>query len=201
MFKRYLIGLLSSWGVGICVCVWLLNLFSPQAYETYQHLMSLNAQNKKEKGEKERRFVKQTRDQVSKQIFYKKDAQRLQSRLMSESSVLIWDTKGEGAELVEHFNKLSCAMQDKLIDDHSQQTIRYVKAQEALYSYKTGQLEAKHVEIAHYLISETLWPVSFDSFQPFFQGQAQKLQLSLLKEPNLKAEGFQAVLNYEDTEW
>lgn len=216
MFKKHIISIAFLWLILACAFFWVFRPFSPEAQLAYQRLVNLNDQAKKEQMADSLPPTQQTREQVSKQIFYKKDMQRLQSRLVSEHSDLIWESKGEGAQLVEHFKGLACAMQEKLMDAaksedkenavpeadlQPKQYMRCLKAQEAVYFYKTGQLQAEKVEVAHYLIPGLLWPFSFDTLDPLFQGRAQKLQLSMFKERNLKAQGFQATFYDWGDEW
>jgi hypothetical protein len=197
MFKKHLLSLTLVWLILVFVCFWKLNILSPEAQMAYQRLMNLSDDAKEEKLQGGAySFTHQTRDQVSKQILYKKDLHRLQSRLFSDHSELIFDPKGESSELIEHFKELACAMQEKIegsTTSQPKQYIRYLKAQEAIYSYKTGQLEAEDVEIAHYLIPGLLWPLSFNSFPPLLKGRAQKFQLTIFKEMTIKAQGFQAI--------
>ena len=215
MFKRHLISLVLLWLILVFACFWGFRSFSPDAQIAYQRLMNYSDRFANEQMKEEARHTRQTRDQVSKQILYKKDLHRLQSRLVSEHSELIFDTKGDGAELVEHFKEVACVMQEKFmhsenkagkdltpqIDLELNQYVRSLKAHEAVYTYKTGQLMAEEVEIAHYYIPGILWPFSLDSFHPLFQGRAQKLQFCILKEPNLKAERFQAIFHDLGDEW
>lgn len=216
MFKRQFISLAILWLILAFACFWVFRNPSSDHRMAYQRLMSLSDQAKTDQMKEEMRPTQQTRYQVSKQILYKKDKDRLQSRLFSEGSELIFDPKGDEAELVEHFQGLTCAMQEKLIDTskngsnndsdspeslQSKQYIRTLKASDAIYSYKTGQLEADVVEVKHYLISGISFPISLDPFHPILQGRAQKLQLSLFKEPNLKAQGFQAIFHEWGNEW
>jgi hypothetical protein len=198
MFKKHLISLVFIWGILVSGCFWLLYTLSSEAQISYQRLMNdSNDQAKKENRREKSHLTQQARHQVSKQILYKKGLYRMQSRLASDYSDLTYSRK-EG-ELVENFKGLTCAMQEELITalDHegNQQLIREFKAKEAIYSYKSGQLEGQEVEVAHYLLPEHLWPESFDSIQPLLQGRAKTIQLSLFEEPHMKAEGFQAIFH------
>ena len=111
--------------------------------------------------EEETKAKRQARSFVSKQIIFQKGADRMQSRLESLSSNLIY-SKQEG-ELVEHFQDLTCNIQDNIHSlakedlfpispPASGSIIKQFKAKEAVYSYKTGLLEARHVEIFHFLL-------------------------------------------------
>jgi hypothetical protein len=207
MFKRQLIGLTLLWLISVFVCFWIFHTFSPNAQIAYQRLMNVSDDDNTDQIHEKASLTQQTRFQVSKQILYKKDEHRLQSRLMSEHSELSFDPKGERKELVERFKSLVGVMQEKLMDTskneerkdsslqsslESKQYIRCLKANEAVYSYKTGLLEAGDVEVVHYLIPGLLWPLSLEPFSPLLKGRAQKLQLSLFQEMTFKAQGFQA---------
>jgi hypothetical protein len=215
MFKRHLISAVLLWILLVSACFWIFHTSSPNAQIAYQRLVNFSKQVEKEQIKEEARLTQQTRDHVSKQILYNKDMYRLQSRLASECSELFFDPKGKGVELVEHFKGLACAMQEELIgskDENNQnstfsdslqpkQYMRYLKAREAIYSYKTGQLEAEDVKVAHYLLPGFDLPKTWETFHPLFQGQAQKLQLSLFKETNVRAQGFQATFHEWGDEW
>ncbi len=207
MFKKYLTGLIVLWIFIVLGCFWFLSI-SSDATQDYQALMGDNERARKKRRQEDSHTTQQIRYQVSKQILYKKDVHRLQSRLISESSKLIYSKQER--EFVECFEGLTCAMQEKLIDapnhkedelfpfpiaEQPQQMIRQLKAKEAVYSYKSNQLEAKEVEIAHYLLPGHLWLNSFDSFHPLLQGRAHTIQLSLFEEAHVKAQGFQAIFH------
>lgn len=212
MFRKQLVILILIWFSLILACFVLFQTFSKGARFAYHQLIDYNDGVKNEQSEDR---AKQTRYQVSKQILYKKDAHRLQSRLFSETSDLMFDLQGNGSEFIERLHDLSCTMQERVLEISKnsegkpfsdpivepQLFVRYLKADDALYFYKTGQLEAQEVEIAHYLVPGLLWPISLTPFEPLLQGRAQKLQLSMSKEIHLKAEGFQANLYQWGEEW
>ncbi len=209
MFKKQLISFLSLWLALVLMTYWLLHLPSSQAREAYQRLMDFSDQTIQADEEK-MQMTQQTRHQIGKQIFYKQDQHRLQSRLISEHSTLVFNQKGHGAELIEHFKNITCTTQEKLFyhaienkqKDASpilnsenlqpQQLLRHLKAEEAMYSYQTGQLEAEQVEFMRYLLPGHSWPLSFQSIHPLFEGQAQKVKLKLFQDQSFKAQGFQA---------
>lgn len=202
MFKKYLISLVLLWLLLIVGCIGLLYTSSPNAKLAYQHLMTYSDQIKKERVQENTRATRQARQQVSKQILYKKGEDRLQTYLTSIESDLVYSKK-EG-ELVEQFKGLICIVQDELINVSNnetaspfitQQMIRQIQAQEAIYSYKSGQLEAKDVEIDHYLLPGHACPVSLLGYHPFVQGKAHSLKLSLFKEPIVQAQEFQAIFH------
>lgn len=193
-------SLIFVWVLLVLISLWAFYTPSLEAQKNYQLLMYGENQLEKDSSQVDGLPTQQTRYQVSKQIFYKKDSQRMQSRLTSEYSDLFFESKKNGAELVEHFKELTCTMQEELIENDllPEQYFRCLKAKEATYSYKSGQLEAVEVEITRYLLPTHRWPSTIDSFSPLLQGQAQKIQLSFLKEPLLKAQGFQAIFHHEE---
>lgn len=212
MFKKHLISIVLVWLLLVVGCIGLLYRSSSDAGFEYQRLISYSDQAKKERMQENAHSTRQVRQQVSKQILYKKGEDRLQTRLISTESDLVY-TKKEG-ELVEQFKELTCITQDELIDvphpnlegeafstEIAQQMIRQLKAQEAVYSYKSGKLEAKEVEVAHYLLPGHLCPASLEGHQPLVQGKAQGLQLSLFKEPTVQAQGFQAIFHNWESDW
>lgn len=202
MFKKHVIFFGLIWFLLVLGCIGLLYTSSSSAKLTYQRLMSYSDQAKKESVQEYVSSNQQVRQQVSKQILYKKGKDRLQIRLTSAESDLVY-SKNEG-ELVEQFKDLTCIMQDELIDtynnnkpdsDIAQHMVRQFRAQQAVYSYKSGQLEAKEVEIADYLLPEKRFPLSLEDDQPFIRGTAGTLQFSLFKEPSMQAQGFQAIFH------
>ena len=203
MFKKSVIISVFCWLVVVLVCLAVLYFFSSDAKNSYQQLMNYSDQAKKERLEDNDGSVQQSRQQVSKQILYKKGSDRLQIFLRGNESELIYSKKN--GELVEQFKDLDCIMQDELVkaerteiaatlqEEIGQQMIRQIKAQEAVYSYKTGKLEAQEMEVAHYLLPGCECPHSTDDCQPLFEGTAYRSQLSLFKEPSMQAQGFQAI--------
>lgn len=204
MFKNYLMGFILVWTALVFLSVWAFHAPSLESQREYKCLMNSRDELQKEM-QTEKRPIRQTRYQVSKQILYKRDSHRMQSQMMGEESNLIFKSKEGGAELVECFKGITCLMQEKLIEDqeHKQrkQYIRFLKAHEAFYYYTSGQLQAQDVEMAHYLIPEHVLPVSLDAFTPFLQGHAENFQLSLCKEPIGRAEKFQAIFRGWGAEW
>lgn len=199
MFKKHFIKFVLIWFLLVLGCVGFLYTFSSNADRDYQDLVTYGDQVKKERLYDHLRSTQQMRHQVSKQILYKKGAERLQTRLNSAESNLIYSKKD--GEVVEHFKNLACIMQEELMDsiqneeEAVKQTIRQLNAQEAIYSYTKGVLEAKEVDISHYLLPGHLYPESLVDFHPMLQGKATELQLSLFQEQTMQAEGFQAIFH------
>jgi hypothetical protein len=210
MFKKSCIVCVLVWSILVLCSVWIFCRPSAQAREAYDLLMSLNDQAKKEQIKKQFQVTQQTRHHVSKQFLYKQNQQRLQSRLTSEQSELVFKQKGQETELKEHFKEMTCTMQEEFayskeettgLGPQPQQWVRCLKAHEALYSYQSGQLEAENVELKRYLIPGHAWPSTIQTFHPLFQGSAQTIALSLLREPAFQAQRFQATFYSGENEW
>ena len=199
MFRRQLACMVLLWFLCVFACLWMWQSASPQAELAYQRLMSMSDQSNEEHFKQNERPVQQTRQGVSKQIFYAKDGERRQSRLSSEKSEMVFDQRDGKGELSEHFSDLTCVLQEKTEDAGHGHHIRRLKARQAVYSYKSGQLEAQDVVVADYLIPGEQWPVSYDHFSPTIQGQAQKVHVSLFnRETAVKAQGFQGAFHDDE---
>lgn len=175
------------------LCFWFLSP-SKESERIYQNLMNVNNQSRL-KGESKK--TEQIRYQVSKQILYEKENERLQSHLFSEHSEITFDPGNPETELVEHFKGLKCAIQEKLIscDEKVQQSIRTFDASQAVYSYKTNLLKAKNVEMGNFLMPGSHLPSSFDSYPALIEGRAHSIELSFKEKPSLKAQGFHAIFD------
>ena len=194
MFRKQFVCVVLGWLLSVLACFWFLHDSSEEAELAYKSLMSISDQAKEKGAKKDGEPVQQTRYEVGKQMIYTKEGKRMQSRLSSDKSELVFDQHAGKGDFVEHFTRLTCAMQEKPIKEGHGQHLRLLKALQATYSYKSGRLDAQEVALSDYLIPGEQWPVSLDPFSPFLQGQAEKVHLSLFKEPSLKAEGFQATL-------
>jgi hypothetical protein len=211
MFKGYVISSVSIWLAAVLASYWFFYTPSTEAREAYRQLMEYSDQSKKEFTKDQEQYTRQSRKQVSKQILYCQEGQRLQTRLNSAQSELVFGQKRAGTELVEHFQDVDCTQQEKVViaavknsnrDNASktdlealQQMLRNVKAREAVYSYKTGKLEAQDVMLTRYLLPAGVWPVNFEGSVPLIKGRAKKIEFTFFNEPAVKAEGFQAILN------
>ena len=189
------------WCFLVLASVWTLYTPSSSAKEAYKQLMDLSDQAKKEQIKEEVQVTQQTRHQVSKQILYKQDQHRSQSRLVSEYSELLLSQKGHRSELVERFSDLSFTMQEKLFyaleaeEMQPRQFLHHLKAKEAIYSYRTGKLDADHVEFTRYHFTGHLWPPSLEAATLLMGGNAQHIQLMLSEAPIFRAQGFQATFH------
>lgn len=201
MFRRQLIGFFLIWLFFVFFSFAIARKGMPHAILAYENLMDMCDRGEKNGEKEEMEPIHQKRYGVTKQFLYTKDHQRLQSRISSLESELIFDPKGAEKDVIENFTQLACTLQEKSNQEHAQH-IRCLNAEKAVYMYKSGQLEANEVAVAEYLIAGEQWPNKLESFTPFIQGNAQKVHLSLLKEPSFKAHEFEATLyDWESAGW
>ena len=207
MFKKHIISLTFVFFLFILGGVKFFMSSSKSGEKAYQRLVSLSDREKKKDSDESKTQTKQVRYHVSKQALYTKDGQRLQSRLLSDRSELIFDQTIKGYELIEYFDKVTCTMQEKLYDNREQldsfeefseppsQLVRHLIAQKATYFYRGGQLFAENVDLSRYLIPDETWSYSLVNSKPIFKGHAQSVQFSFIQAPVFKAQGLQVTLN------
>jgi hypothetical protein len=206
MFKIQMMGWIFVWAFVVFAFLGFLHISSPRAVKAYHRLVDHAKKDNGEFLQEEARSKRQARTEVSKQIIFQKGSERLESRLESLSSDLTY-SKEEG-ELIEHFKDITCNIQEEIHSLEQNETnqdplglsffdvdqvIKRFKAKEAVYSYKTGQLKAKEVEVFQYLLPGRQLPLSVEELHPIFQGKARSISLSLFEKSSLKAEGFQAI--------
>lgn len=140
----------------------------------------------------------QHRNNVSKQILFLKDHDRLQWRLNSEGSELSFDQHDDSLELIEKFKGIHCVMQEKLADEGDRQFIRTLTAQDAVYHYKNKELLADNAIVDRYMVPGITWIDSFKEYTPVMTGKADKIELSFkYSQPAFRALKFQATINRE----
>jgi hypothetical protein len=190
MFKRQLflffIFLITLLAVS---CILLINHLK-QAEREYDQLMTnqLRTQEIKEPA----KAIKQTRTQLSKQVLFEQNGQRLQTRLKSDCSELFFHNN----KIIEKFDALVCIQQEGLLDAfQAGQTIRYLMADRASYSYKADRLQAFNVKLSRHRLPGTILMESLDLSRPFFQGKAKKVNVCLFQNSAFKAEGLQAIFS------
>lgn len=138
--------------------------------------------------------TRQQRVGVGKDFFYVKGSDRLHLRLRSESSELDVDYNEGQMEVVEHFHKVRCLMQESLLaGSSSEQIIRVVDAENATYRYQTGQLVADDVKIARYRMPGHQLSNEFSRGFLLMKGDADFVTFSLGgKDVNLHAKTLNA---------
>lgn len=86
---------------------------NPETYATYNELM-VNAGVKKSDVKAAPYQVKQQRTKVQKDLLFTENENRMQLRLIAESSQMVLDHHDQSTEIVEHMNQVVCHMQEEL---------------------------------------------------------------------------------------
>lgn len=198
MFKKSVTYFIIGWFVVVFIGILFIYKPSSSALENYAKWGDNGNQIKNEFSDLDLKMTQQIRHQVSKQVIYNKDSQRMQSRFASNHSNLVFESHNGQMELIENFQGLSGCLQENLNSSNEEEELHHFRrfqAKEGVYYYKNGELIAENVEMSHYNLSTTNWPYSFDSFAPSFQGKAQKIQLSIYNDSLFKAHDFQLILH------
>lgn len=145
----------------------------------------------------------QQRKNVKKEIYFvQEDGSRLHYRICSQSSLLTVQPKDQTKkiELHEKLEKIKCWMQDKL--DYSApgggptQQVRFLEAQEGVYSYTSQQFLAQSVALSLFRLNDHELPAQLTAL-PFLKGIAQDVSFTVSgKTPNFQAQQFKAELNH-----
>ncbi len=199
MFKRQIFIGISLWVFLLFVYIQLFYYPSPAALQAYQDLMQRKERSKqKEETPQEKRCLQQAREQISKQLVFMQDEQRVQLRLLGDHSDLIFNQEGKEQELIEYFRPLTCLMQEKLIhvSDEPKQYMRRLKAEGGIYSYQTGELKANQVQFTRYLLPGHSWPSLSENSPSLLEGEAKEMEWVLYKNKNpcFKAHDFYMTL-------
>jgi hypothetical protein len=210
MFKKKTLYFFVLWLVLIAGTVWILRKPHSSDYLNYQKLLD-QSDNPIHKEAKKIIAVQQKRNDVTKQAFFLKDQKRLQWRLKSISSELIFGENEGFVELVEYFKDVSCAFQQKLslqmpknsplgvkIPINHQpplQALQCLIARQAVYHYKSQKLIVENAWITRYWLPDEKWNDQFQSLPPFMKGAAEKIEVLFSKEaPSFKARGWKATI-------
>ncbi len=179
--------------------IWFFQRVSIQDQETYQKLM------KQTDGDKINTAscyqAQQQRFNVNKHLLFIEEGNRLQLRIQSTSSELIFDQQGDKMEMIEHFKDIQCLMQEELFylkvdgEQEPKQYIRYMKAETASYHYRTEEFIGEQVYLSRYLAPGHQFLSSYQDLKPIIQGVAQQVKLSLSNhDKQFKVQGFQGTI-------
>lgn len=214
MYKKQIVIGVFIWISILFIYIQLFYYSSPAALQAYQNLMQLKETNKqKNSPNKEKRSIRQQREQISKQLLFMQDHQRVQLRLLSDHSELIFNQEGKEQEVKEYFKNLACLMQEKLVyvsdqgeeleqkerhrmDSQPKQYIRHLQAEKGVYFYQTGKLKANQVQFTHYLLPGHSWPALSDNCPSLLKGEVKEMEWILYKNnnPSFKAHDFYMIL-------
>jgi hypothetical protein len=136
--------------------------------------------------------AKQSRFGVVKEVWYQKDAKRLQAVIHSTGSDLFFEQTGEGGEIVEHLTDVYAVIQEEVIvnGDEKIQKLRVIHADSALYNYSQQTLGADEVLIEEITVPGDRIPDSLPSsaqtvyanrFEVVFQKGAVEINADQMK--------------------
>jgi hypothetical protein len=167
---------------------------TPESHEEYLDIAN-RSRLSEEQDDVQQSPLQQKRKSVSKQALYSRNGKRMQARLSSSESELIY-CRREG-ELVENFKELECIFQEFCSSDRenvSNHVVRKIKANRGSYSYRKGKLFAEDASLAEYFPEENEWPSIDNLSSPQLEGRAAKICLSFMGEYSLNPEEFQTSL-------
>lgn len=135
---------------------------------------------------------KQTRQEVSKKIWYQEEGPLFVS-IKSADSELFFFHQGGTIEVVEHLENVTCLMQEELYyllpggkKTHDPETggqpmqlIRFVEADKACYHYNTQLFLAEDVKISRYCVEGHTPVSSLKGAQLLMKGVAQRAEFTL----------------------
>jgi flagellar biosynthesis component FlhA len=203
MFKKQIAIVLGSCILLSIIYGLSLISLSPDVRQQYRQLME-PAASKQKASKREKYHTQQKRHEVSKQmIFQGLGERRPEIRLKSQYSEIEFDHRQDKAELVEHFQRISCSMQEELLEDPTgvippRQMIRSIQAEQAHYHYHTSELTAQQAILSRYDLPGQELPPSLSEFTPLMTGYAEEIEMSLLDQsPYFKAKGFRVLVQGE----
>ena len=166
MFKRVLIVGILLWCFFAFLFFLGLNTETEENRDFYQRLISANSQTKGKDQEK-MRPIQQEREDVMKQLLYRKNSLQTESRLMSDHSTLSFYCKTPKESCVEHLQRIKGRIQETPapfldIQDHTLHkecltSLYCFEAKEAVYFSQDQQLEAEDVSFEQGLASLNTW--------------------------------------------
>lgn len=197
MFKKRIYSLMALWCIVALGIAWFFHSSPNRSQRVYKRLMDYSDSSRNQSSKVFK--AKQHRLNVSKQILFLKNHERLQWRLNSDSSELSFEQQEDSLELIERFKGIFCVMQEKLAKGKQMQIVKSLSAQDAVYHYKNKQLIADQAIVAQYEIPELAWVNSLKDFTPFMTGKAEQIELSFKSaQPSFKAQKFQATFHQDE---
>ncbi len=195
MFLKHVIFAISAWCIGVGAITYYIYDSLPQGKIAYESL--LRNHTRKDVKVQNCQYCNLRRG-VSKQMLYTKDNNRLQWRLNSNNSNLIFSPNLSCDKLVERFEQATFTVQEQLMGDSqsnsAKQLVLQGTADSAFYSYQTNQLEACNVHLARHIITGYNWPNIALMHTPYMLGSTRKMFFSLTNQPHFKAEQLQSSL-------
>ncbi len=135
----------------------------------------------------------QLRQNVQKDIYIIDDNKRKHFRLHSNSSEIFLTQKKKNFELVENLKDIGCCFQDKIASKNSNQHIRYIKANNGIYSFPSHNFLLKDVLISSYYLAGSYLPENLEKETPYLEGICSDAVFSLSsKKPKVQVNSFEA---------
>ena len=94
-------------------CFKLLTNLSPETLILYDELMMKTGAKKEDKTSSDY-LVRQTRQQVQKQLLFTENEQRMELQLLADNTQMIYDHSSDQTKIVEQMNGIVCTMQEEL---------------------------------------------------------------------------------------
>jgi hypothetical protein len=185
MFKQPVTFLILAWVLLVICLTALFYSATSRDHLAYEKLVNANDNKKGVCKARQQRF------NVSKHLLMTKGEERVQLKLHSLSSDLMFDQKEEKTELVEHFKDLECTMQESFLG--SQQIVRHLQAERAIYHYHTEELVAEKAKLARFMTQGNQIIPFLKPVKALMNGTAERVEFSIANsEKPLKVQGLRA---------
>lgn len=192
-FKKTLIFSLALSATLACTLAW--TVFRVREDSQAQYAALLGEANPGKDAKATAYTAEQHRKGVQKDLFFTRNGQRLQLRLVSKDATMVLEHQPEGNFLIEKMQDVKCWMQEELssADGKTSQTLRYLEADSATYSYKNDEVVASDVKVYRYNLPGHTLSVNLTQFKPTMKGHAEAVQFSMAgKELHFKAQKMKA---------
>lgn len=188
MFKRPFIASLGIFALGIGYAFYRFQEASPEDHKAYALLIEDSAGNEQTTSSHK---IKQKRSEVSKDLHLAKNGQRLHLHLEGEEADLHLEKDGDQVVIIERLSPVTCALQERLYPEISQQSVVWFDAAQAQLNYRNHELFAENVELKRFLIPGTTLPHAIPGTVPMMEGFAKTMNLSVEgKDPIMTAAYF-----------
>ena len=167
-------------GLGMCF-YYSLGRYTPEDEVAYQKLLLMDSDD-----EQELVSSKQERSELQRDMSFVKNGQRLQFSLKGESADLVLEKHNGTLEIVENMHGVQCWAQENVSEEN--QSIVFLKAEEASYHYQKELLNAKNVSFFRCILPGKKMEVTgFNTSEGAIDGTA-KHAVMFLKEKNWNLE-------------
>jgi len=126
--------------------------------------------------------LSQLRTFVTKDLFIPKDKERLQIRIISDSSHLYLKNHKKKWSFEEDLHEIKCFSQDKIYQSDKgfyYQQVKYLEAPSGIYTFPEQTFTAEKVDLYFYHLPGKTLPVAFDGQFSYLYGYAKEVFFSL----------------------